>query len=140
VPFLLITAVFTRSAILELNLPAADNAEAEQPPPRPQIAIYPDRLAFSDGRSEARNLPWTGSVERELKPLQQWLIDYQARHPQTQEALLLVAGEVDYESLIKVMDVIRSQAVRRPDGSIEYQPLFPDISLGDAPESGDSSS
>lgn len=130
VPFLLITAVFTRTAIVELNIPATDNRIAEQPPIRPQISLYRDRIAWSDGQS----LPQSHARQddqRELQQLRQWLQGFQSRHPDNTQALLLVAPDVDYAALIAVMDHIRSY----PNSGTpnQPQPLFPEISLGDAP-------
>jgi biopolymer transport protein ExbD len=54
------------------------------------------------------------------------------RFPDTQSATLLVAEDVDYDTIVQVMDAVRvrqssegSQVVRRT--------LFPQIALGDAP-------
>lgn len=129
VPFLLITAVFTRTAILELSLPASDPTQADTPPRRPQITLYSGHLLWQDGANNpvSRTL---GPGEPALQELRIWLRNLKQATPDNDAALILVAPDVDYATLIAVMDEVRSLPVTPGEPA---QPVFPDISLGDAP-------
>jgi hypothetical protein len=54
------------------------------------------------------------------------------RFPDTQSATLLVAEDVDYDTIVQVMDAVRVR--QSSEGSrVVSRTLFPQISLGDAP-------
>lgn len=129
VPFLLITAVFTRTAIIELSLPAADSATAETPPPRPQVLLYADHMEWSLA-DDAPTRRQHEKDQQDLRELRAWLMGLKQRQPDQESLLLLIAPDVAYERLIALMDHVRHYPA---SGDTEPKPLFPDIALGDAP-------
>lgn len=134
IPFLLITAVFSRITIMELNLPTAAGAST---PDKPQVTIEVivrrNRLQLADGRSVALTIPRTGG-EYDLAKLSQYLQRLKRTYPDKEDATLLVEADVEYEDVVHVMDAVRGAELRQ-EGVEEAQKivLFPAISLGDAP-------
>ena len=135
VPFLLITAVFSRLAVLELNLPApGEGSDEEQPALALEVTVREERLEIGD-----RNRGLLALISREeddraaIEELSGRLQDLKAEYPDMFAATLLLEPEVQYDVLVQVMDAVR--VVERPDsgGSPVQMELFPDISIGDAP-------
>lgn len=125
IPFLLTGVVFSRLAVLDLNLPTASSAQAAPPvqePFRLIVALHRDgisvrgsgldvtRLALQHGRYDLAGL---SAVLRRVK----------ASYPREKSVILLSEPNVAYESLVQVMDVCREAG--------PSQELFPDISIGE---------
>lgn len=134
VPFLLITAVFSRMTILELNLPGlnAKVPEEEQVKLNLQLVLNSEKFDLQDA-----NLGILKSFDRTQADFQwdlfsKYLVEIKARFPEVSNITLLLSPEVDYKTLIKVMDNVRSADVVQ-GLSVETVELFPDISIGDAP-------
>jgi biopolymer transport protein ExbD len=137
VPFLLITAVFSRLAVLELNLPTAQT-QAQDEPPEPEfmleITVREDLIEVGD-----RNAGMLSSFEKsdasyDLPALSEYLQRVKGQFPDKADATLLLEPEISYETVVAVMDTVR--VVERIDESsknvVRYE-LFPEISIGDAP-------
>ncbi len=135
VPFLLITAVFSRITILELNLPAAaDQAQQDQPREfRLEIVVRTDGIEVGDRDGGLiRRVPLKGGVH-DYEQLSQLLQQIKARFPDKLDATLLLEPDTDYETVVQVMDSVRSARVVQA-GSVVSAELFPEISIGDAPD------
>lgn len=135
VPFLLITAVFSRMTVLELNLPGPQSEQelSEQPLDlQLQLVVSDDYLALRDA-----NIGLITRLERtdddvQWRQLREALIEIKQRFPEETAIALQLAPGVSYNTLIQVMDRVGStQQVQL--GTLERVELFPDISLGDAP-------
>jgi len=64
--------------------------------------------------------------------LSEYLEGLKARYPTKSHATLLVAADVDYDTIVQVMDAVRMrQSV--DGGRVVRRELFPQIALGDAP-------
>jgi len=136
VPFLLITAVFSRMSILELNLPRASTETVEQDEPEFQLEIVVRRNVLEVGERSAGLLRRfeNEAGEYDLEGLGAYLLDVKRRFPEKVDATLLLEPDVPYEHLVAVMDRVR--AVERFDeraGRPVSAELFPEISIGDAP-------
>ncbi|MBK6675212.1 MAG: hypothetical protein IPG49_17845 [Proteobacteria bacterium] len=55
------------------------------------------------------------------------------KYPDKTEATLLLEKDIPYESLVQVMDTIRILEQRQGLQLVQAE-LFPDVSIGDAPE------
>jgi len=136
VPFLLITAVFSRMSILELNLPGSSAETMEQNEPEFRLEIIVRRNAIEVGERSAgllRRFEAEGG-EYDLDGLGEYLIDVKRRFPDKIDATLLLEPDVAYEDIVAVMDRVR--AVERFDersSRFVMAELFPEISIGDAP-------
>jgi len=144
VPFLLITAVFSRLTVLELNLPALnaksqDNAEVKL---QLQVVVTPEELIVQDGtlgvmKRIARTdngQPHTDPQRSVWKPFAAILLQLKTRFPEEQNIALLLDRSVSYKSMIELMDRVRSTDVVQA-GSLDSVELFPQISIGDIPSS-----
>ena len=158
VPFLLITAVFSRITIVELDLPSASGGpSAKEPGFRLEVIVREGGLELANGRSVFASIPMSGG-DYDLVSLSDHVIALKGEHPDAEGASILLEPQVEYDHLIRVMDVVRSTDLPReavvpdsedPEASDanapaqgdeaatasdpERFPLFPDIAIGDAP-------
>ena len=137
-PFLLITAVFSRLAILELNLPAGQSQVVVDEPPQFQleITVRDSGIEIGDRATGALNrIDKTGEDYR-LDELSAYLARIKQQFPDKTDATLLLEPEVPYELLVAVMDRVRVAESRDPaDNRLIKSDLFPEVSIGDAPMS-----
>lgn len=134
IPFLLITAVFSRITIMELNLPtAAGGPSSTKPQVTIEVILRRNALQIGDGRSVAVSMPKEGG-KYDLKKLSEHLQRLKAAYPEKLDATVLVEPDIAYEDMVHVMDAVRVAELRQ-EGSDEVQKLelFPAISVGDAP-------
>lgn len=133
VPFLLITAVFSRLTVLELNLPGLD-ADAESSAEiklQLELVIREDRFDIQDS-----NLGIIKSIKRTGKD-SQWkqfsnvMLEIKNRFPDETSISLLLEPDTEYKTMITVMDKVRVADVV-VGFDVETVVLFPDISIGDA--------
>ena len=135
IPFLLVSAVFSRISIQELNLPteAAGGAKLERPQISIEVIVRKGLIQLSDGTkvtSTIRNV----DNEYNIRQLSQELQDLKDKNPEVKEATLLVEPEIDYENLIHIMDAVKvAESKKKTGGGIDRTVLFPQISVGDAP-------
>ena len=134
VPFLLITAVFSRMAILELNLPTSDSGEAlEEPEFALEVIVRDTEIQVGDRNAGVFTIiPRDKDGDDEYKVLTEKLKDVKANFPDQLGVTLLLEPQVDYEVVVKVMDAVRSYRIEEP-GEFSRAELFPEISIGDAP-------
>ncbi len=135
VPFLLITAVFSRITIVELSLPSSSGGATapNEPSFRVEVIVRAQGLEVSNGSVVIATLPKVDD-EYDLQRLSEYVMSLKRDHPDENDASVLLEPEIEYDHLIQVMDVVRS-AERRADGTEESirVALFPDIAIGDAP-------
>jgi biopolymer transport protein ExbD len=134
VPFLLITAVFSRITIVELSLPtSAGGAAPSQPSFRVEVIVREAGLEIANGSAVIATLPKVDDAY-DLGKLSELVMSLKRDYPNTDDASVLLEPDIEYDHLIQVMDVVRS--VERP-GAEGEEPirvaLFTDIAIGDAP-------
>ena len=134
VPFLLITAVFSRIAIIELNLPSAAGGPAQEAPRfRVEVIVRENALQIGNGTSIIAEIPNVDG-DYNLTSLSDHMVALKRDYTDIESASVLVEPQVPYDYLIQVMDTVRSVEV--PDVDTQetaYAALFPDISIGEAP-------
>jgi biopolymer transport protein ExbD len=134
VPFLLITAVFSRLTIVELNLPSAAGGPANnQDNFRVEVIVREAGMEISNGSATIASIP-KKDEEYDLESLSELIVELKREYPEQEEASVLMEPRIPYDYLIQVMDVVRSIEV--PTGvedEYELYALFSDISVGDAP-------
>ncbi len=132
VPFLLITAVFSRLAVLELDLPSPSSEPSEEEPKqRLTITVRESGITVSDR---------DGPIDRFEKiadgynyaALTELMVMVKDKIPQETSATLLLEPQIDYDTVIQVMDAVRV-ATKEQTGDSRDRELFPAIALGDAP-------
>lgn len=134
VPFLLITAVFSRLAILELNLPGSSSEPVD---PQDQtfnleVVVREDKIEIGDRNQGLLGIyPNVGELY-DYDGVSVKLAEIKRRYPQKTDAAILLEPDISYDTVVQVMDRVRVE--ERIDGdAVERFDLFPDISIGDAP-------
>ena len=131
VPFLLITAVFSRITIAELDLPSARSAAPSVPTFRVEVVVRQAGIEIMDGRQVIAAIPKEGDAY-DLQELSEYLVAIKNEYPEKEDASVLLEGDIEYDHLIQVMDIVRS--VTMDDGGQKTRvDLFTAISIGDAP-------
>jgi biopolymer transport protein ExbD len=135
VPFLLITAVFSRITILELNLPAAGSSN-EQQEQQFELEIIVREHSVEIGDRNGGLIKRIAATEQghNLNEISELLQQVKARFPEKLNATLLLEENTPYETLVQIMDSVRVARVVQA-GSVQLAELFPEIAIGDAPAS-----
>ncbi len=134
IPFLLITAVFSRITIVELSLPNSAGGPAPiEPAFRMEVMVREDGLELTDGKAVIARMPKVGE-EYDLETLSEHVLALKRRSPDSNAASVLLEPQIEYDHLIQVMDAVRSTALPgETEGEMTRVVLFTDISIGDAP-------
>ena len=134
--FLLFTAVFSNTNILELNLPAPNSSVPELPKGlNLEVIVRKSGIEIADRNSGVlRSLP-KKEGEFDYKGLSEYLQFVKSKYPDTTEASVLLEQDIPYDVLVQTMDNVR--VWERQEGVLFSKiSLFPDISVGDAPLTG----
>ena len=144
VPFLLITAVFSRITIVELTLPtAAGNAAPIEPGFRVEVIVRESGIELSNAKDIIASVPKVDG-EYDLATVSEMMMELKQSHPDSTDASVLLEPNIEYDHLIRVMDVVRSAvlpaeevdanavALAGTEQTVRVA-LFTDISIGDAP-------
>lgn len=135
VPFLLITAVFSRMSVLELLLPGTGAAgdTGERPPLHLEVVLRKDRIVVADReRGALISIPHLQQFP-DVQQLNTYLQAIKGEYPAVTTASLLAEEQSAYEQIVAVMDAMRETRMNAADGALQRVAMFPDISLGDAP-------
>ena len=136
VPFLLITAVFSRLTVLELNLPGSSSEPVEQQEQTFQLEIIvrQDKIEVGDRNQGLLGIYPNSDTGYDYEALAEKLAQLKERYPTKTDAAILLEQDISYDTIVQVMDTVRvSQIVDEEEGRIDKKDLFPDISIGDAP-------
>ncbi len=130
--FLIFTAVFTKTHVLELNLPGADAAVPDLPEGlNLEVIVRKDMIEVADrGTGVLRTVP-RAADQYDLRGLSDYLQLVKSKYPDVHAATILLERDVEYDTLVQVMDTVRVFAV--PGSLWDVAELFPDVSVGDAP-------
>ena len=134
VPFLLITAVFSRLAILELNLPGSSTEPVDRKDQTFQLEVIvrTDKIEVGDRNQGLLGIYPNNADGYDYDALSGKLSALKKAYPSKTDAAILLESDIPYDTLIQVMDRVRIAEVIEDD-SIVRSELFPDISIGDAP-------
>ncbi|MCZ6476190.1 MAG: biopolymer transporter ExbD [Gammaproteobacteria bacterium] len=136
VPFLLITAVFSQVAILELNLPTSPAESEESPNPELHLEIVVREASIDVGDRATGVLTRIDNTADgyDLVELRDYLKQVKRVFPDKIDATLLLEPDISYQVLVDVMDTVRVYESRDPDRqTVAKLELFPEIAIGDAP-------
>lgn len=149
VPFLLITAVFSRITIVELDMPSSQGgADPDEPEFRVEVIVRDAGLEITNGRVTIAAIPMADGAY-DLAMLNELAVSLKRDHPDATQASVLLEPQIEYDHLIQVMDAVRSASLDgygeivqdtgevSEDADAEDRPmrvaLFTNISIGDAP-------
>ena len=134
VPFLLISAVFSRVTIMELSVPTSAGGSASNKPKFAiEVIVRKAGLEIANGFSVEAAIPKKDD-QYDMEMLTEMLMRLKAKFPEKEDATVLMEPEIEYDYLIQIMDAVRGAEVQ-VEGSdeVEKMVLFPEISIGDAP-------
>jgi len=145
VPFLLITAVFSRLTIVELNLPSsAGGPSSAEDSFRVEVIVREPGIEISNGSAIIATIP-KKEDEYDFETLSDFMVELKLEYPRHEAASVLMETQIPYDYLIQTMDTVRSVEVPvEGDGDMEIADgedqqeyelfaLFTEISVGDAP-------
>ncbi len=134
IPFLLITAVFSRLTIVELNLPSSAGGPSNGADSfRVEVIVREEGMEITNGTAIIATIP-KKDEEFDLDTLSDMMVDLKREYPDHEAASVLMEARIPYDYLIQVMDVVRSVEVPTEiEDEFEIYALFPEISVGDAP-------
>jgi biopolymer transport protein ExbD len=135
-PFLLITAVFSRLAILELNLPASESQPQvnETPEFQLEVTVRESGIEVGDRNAGTLNRIEKSGDDYRLDELSAYLARVKQQFPDKADATVLLEPDISYQVLVAVMDRVRVAESRDPvDNRLVKSELFPEVSIGDAP-------
>jgi biopolymer transport protein ExbD len=131
--FLIFTAVFSKTNILQLNLPASSDAVPVDLPKtlKLEVIIRPNDIVVNDRNSgPLKLLPNTPSGV-DLDGLSEFIRRVKSQFPQMTDATILPSPATSYDTLVQVMDTVR--VYQLPVAPFSKAELFPDIAIADAP-------
>ena len=134
IPFLLISAVFSRVTIMELSVPTSAGGSAlNRPNFAIEVIVRKTGLEIANGSSVEAAIPKKDD-QYDMQMLHEMLMRLKARYPEKDDATVLMEPDIEYDYLIQIMDAVRG-AEEHVEGSDEVKNmvLFPNISIGDAP-------
>lgn len=135
VPFLLITAVFSHLAILELNLPPDSKMPSQQDLKKArnfEVIVRNDNMTVADTLNGIIKKINTVNGEYDYSSLSELLMQLKARFPEKKNISILLEANIPYDVLVQTMDTVRLVNVVEA-ASVVQKELFPQISIGDAP-------
>jgi biopolymer transport protein ExbD len=133
VTFLLMTAVFSRTVILQMNLPAAQT-EFKEPPPGLQIEVMVRKSLLQVADRNTGPLATFPNISSgyDYDGLTDYLKRVKNKFPDKTDATILLEPDTPYDILVQVMDRVRVFEITQGTNTIQAE-AFPDISIGDAP-------
>ena len=134
VPFLLISAVFSRVTIMELSVPTSAGGSASNTPNFAiEVIVRKAGLEIANGFSVEAAIPKKDD-QYDMEMLTEMLMRLKAKFPEKEDATVLMEPEIEYDYLIQIMDAVRGAEVQvKGSDEVEKMVLFPEISIGDAP-------
>src|SRR5688572_29501841 len=111
VTFLLMTAVFSRITILQLDLPSSNAASAGTPPAfRLEVVVRHEGFELTNGAKLIATVPKVDG-QYDFKTLTEMATSLKRDYPDANDASVLLVRDVQYDCLIQTMDAIRSAEV-----------------------------
>jgi len=133
VTFLLMTAVFSRIAVVELDLPSSAGGAVTEPKFRLEVIVRKQGFELTNGTDVIAAIPKMNGAY-DLKSLSEAAVQLKQEHPDQDDASVLLEPDIPYDDLIQAMDAIRSTETA---GAAGQEPtrvaLFTNIAVGDAP-------
>ncbi|NOY72444.1 MAG: biopolymer transporter ExbD [Gammaproteobacteria bacterium] len=140
IPFLLISAVFSRVTILDMHIPPAIETsdqpaqeKNEEPPLQINVVIRKNNIAITSNKQGLIQRFQKVDGSYDYPAISELLQNMKDKVPEHNSANILLEADIPYEILIQAMDVVRIVEVKQ-DGLRVQAALFPEVSIGDAPQ------
>ena len=130
---LLLTTVFTKITVLDLDFPSSNgSADVDPEQIHLEVTVHPDSLVVADGRGGMiKTLPLVEG-RQDYAGLSLVMQELKRRVPEKRDIVVLLDSNIDYQTVVSVMDRVRSYPTVVAMQVVEAE-LFPQISLGDPP-------
>lgn len=136
IPFLLVSAVFTQITVIELNMPPpSDDPQQEKDKKEKldlEIVIRTATIEIHAGKQGLLQVFKMEDGAFDYSAISILLQKLKTRNAQETSSMILVEPEINYDTLVQVMDTVRLFEMEENGGLIQAE-LFPDLSIGDAP-------
>ncbi len=130
--FLIFTAVFSKTNILQLNLPSSAQVPVDLPKDlQLEVIVRPDDLVVNDANTGPLRTFARTATGYDYNGLSEFIRAVKAKFPQKLDAKILLGPDIPYDVLVHVMDTLRVYEL--PVAPFSKAELFPDVSVGDAP-------
>jgi len=133
IPFLLITAVFSRVTVLDLYLPPnSDISASSKNQFNLEIIIRDKSVLVQESSSRLKKIIKKKDGAYDLNQFSSVLKEIKQKFPDKRDASILPEPNISYDTLVQVMDYVRMYEMKNDDQTTLVE-LFPGISIGDAP-------
>lgn len=143
IPFLLISAVFSRVTVLELDVPSGGGGAQVKPKLVLEVIVRKRGLEIGNGKGVVASMKKVDG-KYDIPTLSKYLQKIKKNYPDKTDAVVLMEPNLEYEYLVLVMDAVRSaekipvsnvllDMEIKPNAPPEKIVLFTNISVGDAP-------
>jgi biopolymer transport protein ExbD len=130
--FLIFTAVFSRTNILQLNLPATNTVPVELPKGlKLEVIVRDNDIVINDRNSGPLKTLANTANGYDLDSLSEFMRRVKSQFPQMTDATILLGPAITYDTMVQVMDTVR--VYQLPVAPFSKGELFPDIAIADAP-------
>lgn len=132
VPVLLLGMVFSQIRMIELDFPGVEGGQVPDAESfRLVVTVLPEGIEVADSdRGLIDVMPVSGQGQ-DYSRLRELLQQIKSHMPDKTDVILEVSPDVDYQTLVSVMDTVRSYPAVVAASVVEAE-LFPDVSLMDA--------
>jgi biopolymer transport protein ExbD len=133
IPFLLITAVFSRMTVIELTLPTLDSLKNSNEPVdlSLELVVRNDFFIVQDKNlGTIKDIP-RNDTKKDWDDLTNILLEIKNRFPNETDIMLLIEEDITYETIIQVMDHVKFTQIVEFTELVSIE-LFPSISISDA--------
>lgn len=135
VPFLLSTAVFSRMSVLDLTLPAKSGnwENLKENDLKLEVVVRQNVIEVGDKLGGLKaSIPNT-TTGPDLVALNAVMFDVKKQFPAVTAASVLPEPNIPYQTVVQVMDSMRTGKTANGGTTVVDVDLFPAISIGDAP-------
>ncbi len=136
IPFLLVSAVFTQITVIELNMPPpSDDPQQEKDKKEKldlEIVIRASTIEIHGGKAGLLQRYKMSEGQFDYAEISSYLQKLKTRYAEETTSMILVEPEINYDTLVQVMDTVRLFEMEEDGGLIQAE-LFPSMSIGDAP-------
>jgi biopolymer transport protein ExbD len=136
VPFLLSTAVFSRMAVVDVTLPAKSSnwQNLKENDLKLEVVVRHDAIEVGDKIGGLiQRIPNTTDGAADTATLNGVMFVVKNKFPEVTAASVLPEPNIPYDTMIHVMDAMRTGKTANGGTEVVDVDLFPAISIGDAP-------
>ena len=135
VPVLLLSMVFTHTAVIDLDFPsggADPNKRLDPDKLQLEVQVYDNQLVVADARGGVIRRLKKKAGQHDFEGLSNVMQEIKRRVPKKRDIIILLEADTDYQTLVSVMDRVRAYNTTLGAQLVKAE-LFPVISLGDTP-------